>query len=261
VRKLSNYRAEQKAQREKRQVEGKRNGLRAAGWEQPTLVLVGVVHGDPAGYEQLKRLLEQRRPRLISVEISEFSWRWRCHREARWQQLLQLAREALPPAERRHLALQRVAAQIALPFEVRAAADYAREHGVAWRAVDLKSVAREHLPRYETELLNPDNLRRLALTPDGDWGDYIRREYQRARRAWQAGRAGSLAGTTLPPETTLREKVLAHRVARLAREWGRLVHVGGWEHLIVSGRRITMADFLATWRPARVLLDESSGQF
>jgi hypothetical protein len=242
-------------------VEDKRNGLKAAAPEQPTLVLVGVVHGDPAGYEKLKRLLEQRRPRLISVEISTFSWRFRRDREARWQQLLQLARRALSPAERRHLAVERVAAQIALSFEVRAAADYAREHGATWRAVDLKGVAREHLPRYETELLQPDNLRRLALTPDGDWGDYIRREYQRARQAWQAGRASGLAGTTLPPETTLREKVLAHRVARLARKWGRLVHVGGWEHLIVSGRGITMADFLTTWRPARVLLDESSVQF
>ncbi len=33
----------------------------------------------------------------------------------------------------------------------------------------------------------------------------------------------------------MREKVLAHRVGRLAKQWLRVVHVGGWEHLITVG--------------------------
>ena len=112
------------------------------------IILVGVVHGDPGGYDKLKRLLTRTRPRLISVEISEYSWRYRRRWQARWQRQFQLASQALPPELRRHLALQKVAAQIACPFEVKAAEDYAREHGAAWRAVDLNRIARENLPRY-----------------------------------------------------------------------------------------------------------------
>jgi hypothetical protein len=238
------------------------------------IILAGVVHGDPKGYDKLTRLFQRSKPRLISVEISEYSWRYRRRRQARWQRQFQLACQALPPEMRRHLALQKVAAQIAYPFEVTAAEDYAREHGAAWRAVDLNRIAREHLPRYETELLHPENLRRLVLTEDGDWQEYIRQEYRRARRGLQAGRDREFKpkGCALLPQRTLREKVLARRVARLAKAWSKIVHVGGWEHLIRSEENTnlisvpqsstkTMADFLAVLRPEIVLLDEGSAEF
>jgi hypothetical protein len=228
------------------------------------IILVGVVHGDPEGYNKLTGLLRRTGPRVISVEISEYSWRYRRGRQARWRRQFQLAGQALPPEQRRHLALQKVAAQIAYPFEVKAAEDYARKYGAAWRAVDLNRMAQAHLPRYEAELLSPDNLRFLISTEDGDWQEHIRQEYQRARRALQAGRnrrcmstAGRVRGD-LSALTTLREKVLAHRVARLAREWSKIVHVGGWEHLVRWETPQTMADFLAALLPVRVLLDQDS---
>ena len=84
---------------------------------------------------------------------------------------------------------------------------------------------------------------------------------------------------TQSPQTTLREKVLARRVARLAKAWSKIVHVGGWEHLVRSEENInlisvtqssvlspqssvqTMADFLAALQPEIVLLDEGSSEF
>jgi hypothetical protein len=221
----------------------------------PQIVLVGVVHGDPGGYDKLRRLLARLRPRFISVEISEYSWRYRRSREARWQRQLQVGRQALPEGKRTHLSLDRVAAQIAYPFEVKAVEDYARSHGAGWLAVDLNSPAREHLPRYGAELLHPGNLQHLVLTPDGDLGEYIRQEYQRARRGLLDGQ-GRAAVTWEAPQARLREKVLAHRVARLAKQWLHVVHVGGWEHLVRWGRRKSLADYLAAWRPQRLLLDE-----
>jgi hypothetical protein len=228
------------------------------GGEKPGIILVGVVHGDPEGYDRLKKFLHLVRPRVISVEISEYSWRYRRNREVPWQRQFQLSRQSLLEEQRRHVALEKVAAQIACPFEVRAAEDYARGHGVGWQAVDLNSVAREHLPRYEAELLSQENLGSLVLTPDGDWGEHIRQEYQRARMALQTGRGSmiNMLGGELSPQASMREKVLAHRVARLAKQWLRVVHVSGWEHLVMSGPRKTMADFLAAWRPRRVLLDD-----
>ncbi len=233
------------------------------GGKYPKIILVGVVHGDPEGYDKLKKLLESTGPRLISVEISEYSRRYRRRWQVRWQRQFQLACQALPPELRRHLAFQKVAAQISYPFEVKAAEDYAREHGSAWRAVDLEGIAREHLPRYEAELLSPENLRHLILTEDGDWQEHIKQEYQRARRVLQAGRDREIRpkGSVLPPQITLREKVLARRVARLAKEWSKIVHVGGWEHLRRSEANQTMADFLAVLRPVRVLLDGNCAEF
>lgn len=222
------------------------------------IILVGVVHGDPAGYDKLKRFFQQLRPRVISVEISEYSWRYRRRRTAGWLRQFRLNREFLAKEQRRHLALEKVAAQIAYPFEVRAAEDYAQENGVAWQAVDISSVSREHLPRYDAELLGLDNLRNLVLTPDGDWGEHIHQEYQRARRLLATGRGSwpDIRSGALAPQASMREKVLAHRVVRLAKQWLRVVHVGGWEHLVTAAPGKTMADFLAVWRPQRVLLDE-----
>lgn len=219
------------------------------------LILVGVVHGDPNGYDKLSHLLNQLRPGLITLEISDYSWHWRRRWEAAWLKQFHRARRSLPPEQQGHLALHRVAAQIAMPFEVRAAAAYGRRQGIAWQAVDLKALARQHLPLYHQELLRADNLRALTMTADSDWGDYTRREYRRACQVLQTGRPG---GTALPdsPLASLREKVLARRVAHLAKQWRRVVHVGGWEHLLRSGPKKTMADFLAPLQPQRLLLDE-----
>jgi hypothetical protein len=224
--------------------------------EQPEIILVGVVHGDPEGYGKLIKFFHRVRPRIISVEISEYSWHYRQSQKAHWQQRFQHSRQSLPPQQRHHLALHKLAAQIALPFEARTAEDYAQQHGVSWQAVDINAIAREHLPRFGEELLSPDNLRNLVLTQDAVWGEYIRQEYRRARRVLQTGRGSGMVMTTgaVPPQAGMREKVLAHRVAQLAKHWLRVVHVGGWEHLIRSGPRKTMADFLSVWRPKRVLL-------
>ncbi len=96
----------------------------------PEITLVGVVHGDPEGYDKLTRLFQRLRPRGLSVEISEYSRRYRRHHQAQWRRQFESARQVVPPEARTHLALQKLAAQIAFPFEAKAAAAYAREHGV-----------------------------------------------------------------------------------------------------------------------------------
>jgi hypothetical protein len=250
------------------------------------IILVGVVHGDPEGYDKLIQLLRRLGPGGITVEVSDYSRQYRRRHQEQWQRQFESARQQLPPEVRTHLALQKVAAQIGFPFEARAAAAYAKAHGSPWHAIDLNAISREHLPWYAKGLLSPDNLRQLTATPDADWREYILQEYRRARRILEAdwnqqclpiaendfpyggervrARGESktdqylkLKSLALIPQTTLREKVLAHRVARLAREWLKIVHVGGWEHLLRSKERWTMADFLARWRPQGLLLDDA----
>ncbi|MGQ9920917.1 MAG: hypothetical protein ACUVRZ_06260 [Desulfobacca sp.] len=221
----------------------------------PEIILVGVVHGDPEGYTRTLSLLASYRPRVVSVEISDYSWRYRRRHANRWQQQLQAGLAALTAADRRHLALARLAAQIALPFEVRAARVFSRRYGRPWQAVDIAAFAREHLPTYSRELLQPANLRQLLTTPDGDFRAAVRQEYERARRLVNSpSPVRPLRLLTVAAQTTMREKVLASRVGRLARRWGRVVHLGGWEHLVRTDQHLTMADFLAPWQPQRLIL-------
>ncbi len=221
----------------------------------PEIILVGVVHGDPAGFEKASELLERCQPAVVSVEISVYSWLYRRRHQGRWLQQYKAAVAALPPGQRQHPALQRLGAQIAMPFEVRAAQAYGRRYHRPWQAVDIQALAREHLPRYGRELLSARNLRQLVTTAHGDWLAAIQREYAQAvrlvnsptpvRRPWLPAQ---------DPQTTMREKVLAGRVARLARRWLRMVHLGGWEHLVLTGTYLTMADYLAPQQPQRLVL-------
>jgi hypothetical protein len=72
------------------------------------------------------QLLAHLQPDLVTVEISPFSLRYRRRHEPRWQRQWSRALAQLPAGAAGHLALRRLAAQIALPFEVKAARDYGR---------------------------------------------------------------------------------------------------------------------------------------
>lgn len=222
------------------------------------LILVGTVHGDPWGYQRAGKLLAMVRPRLITVEISRFSLRFRQQQKLVWQRQFRQALASLTPAERRHLALKRVAAQIAWPFEVQIAQDYATQTGVGWRAIDIGRLARYHLRRYRREFLTPENLQNLLLTEDGDWGQYIHQEYRQAHLAlsqpdrWR----GLRRQPWVPPETAGREKILARRLRALANGVGRVVHLGGWTHLLTGAGGPTLAQHLQDLQPRRFLLDQ-----
>ena len=102
-----------------------------------SLSLIGTVHGDPWGYARAGKLLAHLQPDIVTVEISPFSLRYRLKHGPGWQRQLARALAELPAGAARHLAIQRLAAQVALPFEVRAARDYRRSTGVPWRPLDL----------------------------------------------------------------------------------------------------------------------------
>lgn len=224
------------------------------------ILLVGVVHGDPEGYTKAMALLEQWQPRAVSVEISAYSWQYRRRWTRRWQAQFQRWLAACPPAQRHHLALQRVQAQISMPFEVRAAVAYTQRHGLCWQPIDSNALARDHLPLYSRELLAPDNLRQLLTTPDGDFPTLIHQEYVRAASYLQGRRPGPQQPVIpLDPRRTLREKMMAHRLRRLARRWTRVLHLGGWEHLVYTGHNLTLADFLAPCQPQPLLLTSDGG--
>jgi hypothetical protein len=222
----------------------------------PRLILIGTVHGDPAGYDRALKLLSHLQPDLITVEISRFSLRYRRCQESRWQRLLGQALTELPAGASEHLAIRRLMAQVALPFEVRAARDWGSTHGIPWRPLDLGSPARRHLPRYARELLTPGNLQALLATAaDASLEDFVAAEFRRARLAYL--RAPRRLFPANDGETRRRERFLARRLRRLAGRGGRVAHLGGWEHLVDwqdGGGLWPEAQGLKPWR---LLLDEA----
>jgi pheromone shutdown protein TraB len=219
------------------------------------LILIGTVHGDPRGYARAWDLLNHLRPDLVAVEISLFSLRYRRRYGPRWQRQLTLALAALPAGAAHHLAIQRLAAQVGLPFEVRAARDYGQSAGVFWRPLDLGAPARRHLPRYGPELLSPANLQALLTTADGELKDHVAAEFRRARLA--VARAPRRPFSPGAPETLRRERFLARRLRGLASRHRRVVHLGGWEHLVPWQDSPGLWRQLADLSPRRLLLDEA----
>ncbi len=219
------------------------------------LILIGTVHGDPQGYERAVNLLEFLRPEVVTVEISPFSVRYRAAHQGRWQQLFQAALARLPREAQDHPAIRRVAAQIEMPFEWRAAHDYGRKHGVPWRPVDLSGLARRNLPFYEKELLSLTNLRKLWETRAKPLEEQVAAAYRRARlsetrplRRLPGGHGGI---------TCLRERVMAARLRKLADQGRRVAHLGGWEHTAIWEDGGGLHKLLEDLKPVRFLLDES----
>jgi hypothetical protein len=221
------------------------------------LILLGAVHGDPRGYTRAVRLLRRWQPDLVTVEVSRFSLRYRQQWGPHWQRLLAQTLESLPPGAQSHLAIRRLIAQISLPFEVQAARDYSRQHRVPWRPLDLGGLSRQNLPRFARELLSPENLRTLLGGEDGSLEDYVAAEFRRARLACER----SLWRPGWPmPEARRRERFLARRLRRGLERFGRVAHLGGWEHLAPWRDGASLWQELADLNPRRVFLDEADNE-
>jgi hypothetical protein len=214
-----------------------------------------VVHGDPLGYGRARKLLASLTPDMVTVEISPFSLRYRAKHGPGWQRQLARVLSQLPAGAGSHLAILRLAAQVALPFEVRAARDYYRATGTPWLPLDLSGPARRHLPRYGPKLLSRTNLQALLETSDGELTEYIAAEFHRARLT--LARSPRRPLTHGSPETLRRERFLARRLRALASRYHRLAHLGGWEHLVAWQDGPGLWRELAEVQPRPLLLDEA----
>jgi hypothetical protein len=218
------------------------------------LLLIGTVHGDPRGYARALKVLGHFQPDLVTVEVSRFSLRYRQRREAHWQRLLCQSLADLPVEAYAHLAIRRLRVQVALPFEVRVARDYSRQHAIPWRPLDLGGPSRRHLPRYARELLSPENLQALLTTEDEPLEDYVAREYHRAHLSCQRPQWRPLGPD---PETHRRERLQVRRLRHCLARYGRVAHLGGWEHLVAWRDNGGMWQELADLKPLRLFLDEA----
>jgi len=231
---------------------------------QRELILVGTVHRDPEGFGKLAGLLARERPTAVAVEVSPYGLLFRCREGRRLRRRLErrLRRWAKARGDAwqswgQLLAIDR---QLALPFEYRAALRYCRDTGVPLSPIDLSSWSREAIQNQWPQMVSPENLSLLSAEPPEPLHLVVQRDYEMAARFLRE-RAQPLVPAFLrfrtgDPAWEEREAVLAARVAKLFGEMqvGRLVYVGGWQHLVGSRGCGTLYERLEHLTPRRVLL-------
>ena len=222
-----------------------------------TLLLIGTVHRDPKGYRKLLRLLRQERPSVVTVELSPYGRKFRAREANGFRALLRENLKWLQREEKRslreimaHSAIQSIFLLLKEPYEWRAARDYTLQQEAAVREIDISSYARDklaHLP----ELVSVSNLRALIGTPSHLIED-VKAHYRRARFLF----CHPPAIWPRNPETEERESFMAGKIRRLMEKMKgeKLLHVGGWEHLVEAPGQRSLFGLLADLRPERLLL-------
>ncbi len=221
------------------------------------LFLVGVVHRDPKGYRKLLRLLEALAPEAITVELSPFGLLWREKEGMKLLKKLDVILKGFPPDAGDHAEVILLRLTLELPFEYLASCDYAREKGLSVHLVDVNWVSRRALPLVEKEALTERNLEELLAKEPRDLDTAFRSAYEKAAKCLQGGKSLLEVGIA-PPWSTflglLRERILACRVEKIASIYGKVVHVGGWIHLVSDATGKSMASLLNHLHPEKILL-------
>lgn len=226
-----------------------------------SLVLVGVVHRDPDGYERLSGLLESLKPEVVTVELSPLGLIWR---EGKGQELLGLLDSmvrgpSFGSRPRGHLEFLREGLRV--PFEFTASLAYSKRNGVPLHLLDLNWVSWQNLPLYESEVLTEENLMLLGELPSDPVRVVVARAYLRAARCLARGLGGLEREATMWQDVTgrQRERLLACRLGRLVKRHGQVAHIGGWVHLMHDQEGLSLASLLRDLNPRRVLLEGGDG--
>jgi hypothetical protein len=228
------------------------------------LVLVGTVHRDPKGFTKLAGLLGRERPTAVAVEFSSYglAFRYREGRRLRRRLGRRLRRQTVArgAAWRHRGEFHAIDLQLRVPFEYRAALRYCRDADAALHLIDLSSWSREAIQDQWPVLVSAENLEHLSAEPAEELDRLVRRDYELAARLLKEPRMllgpAFLRSWAEDPTWEEREMVLAARLAELFGEMdgGRLVYVGGWQHLLAAPSSGTLYERISHLRPRRMLL-------
>lgn len=232
------------------------------------LTLVGTVHRDREGIVKLRRLLDRLSPTEITLEMSPLALRYRrIHGRSRLLRLERILRRLAAELGRQeqdlrnHPAIEDIRTLLDLPFEYRAASEYAEKAGISLSLIDLSEISAIKLKKVESDLITYANIRVLVnLPPKGnppsaessrvaralvmsDPGEEVRWEFLRKRR----GREG----------IGVRDRHMEREIRRRlgARPGSHLVHIGGWVHLVEDDLGETLYSRLQDLAPRRILLE------
>jgi len=223
-----------------------------------SLMMVGTVHRDPHGFAKLSQLLEREQPDLITVEVSPYARFFRSResasmRTALRRNLQKIGREKGRPLHQiiSHSAILGIFFLLKEPYEWRAAKAYADRQGITPWEVDLSLYSQEKLSHLGP-LISEENLRFLLRNPSPSLSEQVKFLYSRARffffhppSVWPRDQ-----------EIKERESYMAARIRRLVRgkKGKKIMHVGGWEHLIELPQGKSLFGLLEDFHPQRILL-------
>jgi len=223
-------------------------------------LMIGVVHRDPAGEDRLTRVLRLLQPELLTLEVSPYAVEFR---QEHGEVLLAKLDELTSPFKAGHGQIEAIRETLKLPFEVRAAQNYANGNHCRVELVDDSEVSRRLLSVLESELLTKDNIVHLSAQPDVPLSRTVDSFYRRTRRL--------LATEPVPPSllgfSVERLALLQVRDDRMSGELGRVreslpdarwVHVGGVFHLLRVRGLTLLWEQLARHGMERAFLDELS---
>ncbi len=194
--------------------------------------LVGTVHLDWASAPVLQRLLCHLSPCALTVEISRFSVEYRGKMEAAWIEALERVLESVPEA-RGHFRIELLRRQLAMPYEWTTSLKYAESHSIPCLAIDSGKLAKKELPLWMDQLISGRNIKHLVSEPDRDIEDYFALHRKKALESFTQPNFGSSSPQFHQDSFwTLRENILRKRVERLCKKFKKIVHVGGWTHMI-----------------------------
>ncbi len=222
------------------------------------LVLVGTVHRDPLGYARLLHLLEWEHPAFITVEISPYSRTLRLQQSALLRSNLRRNLRRIQEEDGQsltailsHSLIRGIFFLLKEPFEWRAAKMYATRNGIHLQDVDLSTFAHDHLTNLP-ELIAIKNLQALLRLSSVPYADLVRSQYSRANFLFHYPPSVRIT----PPAFQEREVFMAGKIRELAQggKEGKILHVGGWEHLIDFPEGNSLFGLLRDLQPQRILL-------
>jgi hypothetical protein len=227
------------------------------------IVLVGVIHGDPEGYDRLKALLRREDPSLVTLEFSEFGLRFRREKAATIRENLRcllleigLDEDAIRATFRRG-GPGGLTALLDFPYEYLAARDFCAERGRPLSLIDLSRFSEQKLRILEEEALQPENIRALLDRKDSDMREEVKKQRRMAERCLAGGADFAfLRSAGLAEELRIRDQYMAEEIRRRAEAspGAMLMHIGGWEHLVASKDVPSLTQVLRDMRPHTIYL-------
>ena len=186
------------------------------------LLLIGTVHRDPDGAAKLRKLLAEKRPAAVAIEVSPYGLSYRRRNGSR------LLRRLMKTVKR-----------------------LAEDLQVSWQRWG-----------HWCHLLSRENLEIILAEPPQDQKQEVSRAYKMAALLLRSREEPFVPAFAQTWSTDLHWQQRENDLARALEgfyttvEKGRLAYVGGWQHLLGPNAGGTLYECLEHLQPRRVLLDE-----
>ncbi len=197
-------------------------------------------------------------PDYLTVEISPYARDFRKEQGAILRSVLRSNLRTLSIRKRKplqeilvHPAILGLFILLKEPYEWRAAWDYARENQKSVEDIDLSAYSREKLAHL-AEMTSLENLMSLLELPFENFSEQVEAHYGRARILF----AHPPTARVPIPEIIFREISMAEKIGHrvLHGKGMKVVHIGGWEHLVDFPGDNSLWGRLKNLNPRRVLL-------